>query len=264
MTHTLAAVLSPLSISIVHMGFSDDTRVTRWGPGKRNTYIIHYVLEGKGFYNNTPVQKGQGFLITPGLLEEYHSDSTDPWHFLWFVAEGEDMGKLFQYYNADPHTLVFNYNFIPQLRALENKIKLMDKNTSNPFELLAFFMEIFKYHLPGQSASQTSSNQEMYLAFAMNYIETHYAQKITVAKLAERLGISQVYLYKIFRQKFGKSPKEYINDYRMTQAKILLKETNLSVSEVGKAVGYDDVLAFSRFFALHESISPSKYRAFIK
>lgn len=260
MTYSLAAVPSPLSLNIVHTGFSDDVNITRWGPGKRNSYIIHYVLEGKGIFNGTPLHKGQGFLITPGLLEEYRCDPADPWHFLWFIAEGDDMEKLLPYYHADPETLVFDYDFIPQLKALEKKIQLQNQKTSNPFELLAFFMEIFKYHLPDRAEGHSETNREMYLASALNYIESHYAQKLTVAQLAGRLGISQVYLFEIFKQKFGKSPKEYMNDYRMTQAKILLKETKLSISAVGKAVGYEDVLAFSRFFALHEGMAPSKYR----
>lgn len=261
MRYSLAAVSSPLSINILHIGFSDDVNITRWGPGKRNSYIIHYVLDGKGYFNGTPLQKGQGFLITPGLLEEYSSDPSDPWHFLWFIGAGNDMEKLFQYYNADPLTHVFDYDYIPKLRALENKIKLMNKETSNPFELLALFMEIFKYHLPDQTGRHETKNSEMYIAFATHYIEEHYSRKLTVAQLAERLGISQVYLFKIFQQKFGKSPKEYINDYRLSQAKTLLEETNLSVSAVGRAVGYDDVLAFSKFFALHTGVSPSKYRS---
>ena len=90
MTYSLAAVPSPLSINIVHTGFSDDVNITRWGPGKRNSYIIHYVLEGKGIFNGTPLHKGQGFLITKGTLHEYHSDAADPWTYFWIIMDGEE------------------------------------------------------------------------------------------------------------------------------------------------------------------------------
>ena len=61
------------------VGFSADTDVTRYGPGRRNQTIIHYCLRGSGYFNSSPVHSGQGFLIRPGDWEEYHPDSQDPW-----------------------------------------------------------------------------------------------------------------------------------------------------------------------------------------
>ena len=47
------------------MGFSGDTNVTKFGPGRRDLYIIHYVTKGQGYFNGTMVSEGQGFLIFP-------------------------------------------------------------------------------------------------------------------------------------------------------------------------------------------------------
>ena len=56
------------------------------------------------------------------------------------------------------------------------------------------------------------------------------------------------------------SPKEYINHCRTEHARKLLLESGLSVAEIGKAVGYSDPMAFSRFFTNQQGMSPSGFR----
>ena len=69
------------------MGYSAEPTETRFGPSVRNSYIIHYVLSGKGYFNGNPVKKGQGFLITHNMKEHYYPDSDDPWNFLWVISD---------------------------------------------------------------------------------------------------------------------------------------------------------------------------------
>ena len=45
------------------MGVSGDVNVTKFGPARRDLYIIHYVTKGKGYYNGNEVNEGEGFLI---------------------------------------------------------------------------------------------------------------------------------------------------------------------------------------------------------
>ena len=94
----------------------------------------------------------------------------------------------------------------------------------------------------------------------MQYIHLNYQSAITVGELTELLGISQPYLFRIFKSVTGKSPKAYLGDYRLLQAKKLLTETDLSITEVAASVGYSDVLAFSKFFRSRQGISPQHYR----
>jgi AraC family transcriptional regulator of arabinose operon len=95
---------------ILSIGFSDDTAVTRFGPSRRKQYIIHYVLNGKGFFNGNAVVQGQGFLITPGIDEEYCSNPEDPWTYLWIISEDEAMSRYFDLYGADSATGIFEFH----------------------------------------------------------------------------------------------------------------------------------------------------------
>ena len=99
--HDLISVDSVRIPHIISMGFSDDPSVTRFGPFVRNQYIIHYVLSGYGVFNGNRVGAGQGFLITPGMQEEYSSDPNDPWSFLWIISEDSAMEYFFDRHNAD-------------------------------------------------------------------------------------------------------------------------------------------------------------------
>ena len=113
MRYNLYACNSNNAFGIDSIGYSDDKLVTRFGPAKRNNYIIHYVLSGQGCFNNHIVKKGQGFLITPGMMEHYYPDSKTPWAFLWIILNNsENNNTIFKEYNANPETNIFEYNNI--------------------------------------------------------------------------------------------------------------------------------------------------------
>ncbi len=77
-------------IAVCSIGLEDDPQKAHWGPGIRDFFILHYVLEGKGYFNGMPVEQGQGFFIQQGALHEYHSDLADPWKYFWVIFKGED------------------------------------------------------------------------------------------------------------------------------------------------------------------------------
>ena len=68
------------------------------------------------------------------------------------------------------------------------------------------------------------------------------------------------YFGRIFREAVGKSPQEFLISYRMTRATELLKLTELSIGDIGNAVGYPNQLHFSRAFRSVYGISPRQWR----
>ena len=116
----------------------------------------------------------------------------------------------------------------------------------------------------GISSSINASAAQTYVDFSINYIKTNCDQNITVSKLTEVLGVSQPYLYKIFKKAFGKSPKDFIIEYRINRAKGLLSETELSVADTARSVGFSDSFAFSKCFSSRQGCSPTEYRNMCK
>ena len=80
------------------------------------------------------------------------------------------------------------------------------------------------------------------------YIHKHYMELLELGEIAEKFGFSVSYLTKIFTKFTGKTPSKYIRDYRISLAKQLLRNPNLSISVVGKKVGYPDQFHFSKIF----------------
>ena len=251
---------SPL-LKINNIGCSNDPSHNRFGPGMRNVYLIHYVIKGKGYYNGTKVCRGQGFLITKGQFEEYFPDENDPWEYLWVTSSDDNILKLFEHYNADSKTLVFNY---PNILDVENAMHFIRKNNGlrlSAAQILEMFLHILNGH--ANSNKNDKSDSEIYVDFCKNYIKTNLHKQISIKEIVDALGISSAYLLKIFKLKTGLSPKQYMTALRINSARKLLTETNLTITQVANSLGFDDVLSFSRFFRKKEGISPKEYRSFI-
>lgn len=247
-------------LHIRYMGCNRKPHLVSIGPMLRNSYIIHYVFGGRGFYNGSQVETGQGFVITPGHIEEYHADPQDPWELLWVVTEDPDMAKLFPAFDADPETGIFSYGYVEAVRYGADALCLLPRRVVSSAELLELFLRIYKHQQQSVFHGPEQTRTQSYVAFALDYIHKNYQSPITVSELTQLLGVSQPYLFRIFKAETGKSPKQYLGDYRLLQAKKLLAETDLTVSEVANSVGYADGLAFSKFFSGRQGCSPLRYR----
>ena len=242
---------------ISSIGYSADTDVTRFGPGQRDLYIIHYVISGKGRFNGNRVSEGQGFLITPGMAEHYFSDTKDPWSFLWVIFNDPIAENLFKRYNADPETHIFTYRNTYAIIDAVNRLSDR-KSLYTSAELFEIFLHMFNNH--GHIQKDTEKAADTYYHYAANYINTNLFRNITVDELTEVLGITQPYLYNIFIGKCGISPKRYIITRKLSKAKQLLSETDMSINEVAASVGYTDALNFSKLFKQNTGYSPKAFR----
>lgn len=96
---------------------------------------------------------------------------------------------------------------------------------------------------------------------AISYIQSNYSRKISLASVAEHVGLSSGYLCRIFKEEMGVSINAYINNLRMTKAGELLKDKNSYIKEVAVSVGFEDQLYFSRLFKRYYGATPSEYRS---
>ncbi len=246
------------------MGFSGDTNVTKFGPGRRDLYIIHYVTKGQGYFNGTMVSEGQGFLIFPEQNEEYYAKTDNPWEFLWIISSDDAMKEIFDRYNVNRDTLIFDFDSVPEIKKIANKIMENSGQRMDSLKMLEMFLQILNSHTYKQIAEIRKPIHEIYLDFCIDYIETNIHKKITVEELSDLVGVSQPYLYKIFKNNFNMSTKEYITWHKINRAKKLLVETDMLITEIANSVGYNDVLAFSKAFSSKEKVSPQKYRKIMK
>lgn len=95
---------------------------------------------------------------------------------------------------------------------------------------------------------------------AVAYIEEHLAEPLSLAALAQLVGLSSCYFCRAFRQSFGMPPQRYQLNQRIERAKTLLAKHAASVTDVGYAVGYSDTSSFSTAFRRVSGLTPSAYR----
>ena len=92
------------------------------------------------------------------------------------------------------------------------------------------------------------------------YIQQNYVQHLVRRQIAKAVGVSEDYLGRIFQQELGLSPIEYLNRYRIKEAKSLLIHTGASVTDIAAQVGFDDPAYFSRAFRKQAGLSPRAFR----
>ncbi|CAH0121564.1 Protein-glutamate methylesterase/protein-glutamine glutaminase [Paenibacillus sp. CECT 9249] len=110
----------------------------------------------------------------------------------------------------------------------------------------------------GQTEIRQSHRQD--IRMAVEYINEHYNEDISVANIADVLNLSPNYLSKLFRSETGIRLVEYINQRRIEAAKRLLRETNLKVYEVGEKAGFQETSYFCKVFKELTGVTVTEYR----
>lgn len=95
----------------------------------------------------------------------------------------------------------------------------------------------------------------------LDWLEKHYSDSnLKIEDLAGQSGLSRTMYYNEIKSLTGLSPKEFLSDFRMKKARMMLEKTDLTVAEVAYNCGFNDPAYFSRIFKQETGQVPSKYR----
>ena len=115
---------------------------------------------------------------------------------------------------------------------------------------------VFSYTI----SEPTSNPQFEKLCLLRNRIKKNPELPWNISEIAESLYLSKSYLQKIYKSYFGKSIIEEMIEFRISNAKTLLSQTDMTVTEISRECGYSSYNYFVRQFRLCEGCSPSDYR----
>ena len=96
---------------------------------------------------------------------------------------------------------------------------------------------------------------------AINYLEHHYTEHITLSQVADHVFVSQWHLSKLINRHLNKNFFDILNQLRIQKARELLRDPALKVHEIAERVGFADVAHFSKNFKRLTGKSPVEYRA---
>ena len=116
----------------------------------------------------------------------------------------------------------------------------------------------------GEAAQEDSQENNpansLIVRSALKYMEVHYAEKLTLTELAEKVYVSPWYLSKLLNKFTDKSFSDLLHQARIKKAEKLLDDSSLKIQEISDLLGYYDVTHFSRIFKKFKQMSPNEYR----
>jgi AraC-like DNA-binding protein len=99
---------------------------------------------------------------------------------------------------------------------------------------------------------------------ARRVIDERFAEPLTVEEMAQAAGLSRYHFIRLFRRTFGCTPGRYLRERRLTRARQLLAASDLPVTDVCFAVGFESLGSFCTLFRRSEGETPVAYRARIR
>ena len=254
-----------------------------------NFYELNIVISGNGRHmvNDSTfyIASGDIFIMPPQISHGYIFDSKkySIFHLLFnkqFFSKYEThLNYLTGYhilFNIDPalrkrsssinnflHVNIHeNYNLLrifDELTSLESEKK---DNTEAKKEYLTLYVIARICEMLAEEKDEYNGNRRYLfdLLKSIEYIHINYGSKIELQTLYTVSCMSRSSYIRYFKQVFNCTPLEYIQDYRLRQAKSMLKHTNLSLTDVANNCGFCDSAHFSRLFKKKYQLSPSKYR----
>lgn len=111
-----------------------------------------------------------------------------------------------------------------------------------------------------QSENNTSKDAGS-MSEIMDWIMSHYAEDVSLQRIAELFNMNSSYISQMFKEKLGINYYAFLKQLRIEKANQLLHNTNLSVSQIAERVGYGDYRSFSRVYHEIMGHSPSDERS---
>lgn len=161
-----------------------------------------------------------------------------------------------------------------RLRAMEYLLKPYSEK-----ELLSVVEEALRWadktaraeNFPDSPELQTEEPEEYFLAeeqsrlsvmvsMVEEYLRENYWKDISMQDAARAVHYSDAYFSKMFKQQYGVNFTAYLTDFRIEEAKKLLRRPDINIKEIGGRVGYEDPTYFARVFRRVTGQSPTEYR----
>lgn len=235
------------------------------------SYLLLYTVAGTGILT----YEGQKYVIKPGdcfyidCMKHHRyeiavskENGNVPWEFLWIHFYGNSSDGYYTQFHEDgipvlkvQDTFLFERNIRRIIAINQKKVIYAEVLTANLIQSMLTELLIQKmtdsseyFNIP-DNISQTTA-----------FIQAHYAEDISLEKIAKHVNLSKYYLAREFSRYMGISINQYIINCRISRAKELLRESELPVAEIAFQVGIPHVSHFIQLFKDREGMTPLKYK----
>jgi AraC-like DNA-binding protein len=266
--HTPNALEKHNGVIPIRIGYNEAKPNYHIGPRFIAYYSLHFVLAGQVTLcmnqEETTLTRGDLFVLFPHSIHEYYITSCEEpaLKMFWVAAEGKQMPLVTRrlgltlkhpyiknFFNQDLERSFFQF-------ASEWKHLVRQDDFSLTQGFYSLLNQIIQLSKPMKAASPTDD----WVATSIDYIHLYYKEGITVADIAEHVGIHRSHFSNVFHQKVGIRPHRYLTNLIMTEAMKIVQTTALPISHIALSLGYSDVYSFTHAFKRYHGHSPSSYR----
>ncbi|QUG73698.1 arabinose operon transcriptional regulator AraC (plasmid) [Erwinia sp. E602] len=238
-------------------------------PSGMKGYMLNLTLKGRGVIHHADGQfycsEDEMLLFPPGVIHHYGRAKESPaWDHLWiyFIPRpGWSDWLRWDRYQGQIGRTALDATASRQMALLFKEVIRWNAAAEPLAEALAMntlerlILQTFQL----QPASNRQ-NRDPRIQTVCHYINEHLAEETRVEQLARMAFISTSRLAHLFRKEMGTTLSAWREQQRVSRACDLLQQTQLSIAQVARAVGYEDPLYFSRIFSQHRTLSPREYR----
>jgi len=146
-----------------------------------------------------------------------------------------------------------------------SKIEITKENTSDNTEIKNVSHNFFRSSYESNTINgHIASSSRTLIGMVKQYVEERPLGEVTLAEVSNLVSMNYSYFSTWFKEETGQTFSAYVMKLRMEQAKRLLEDPTIRISEIAVQVGYDNIYHFSRAFKNFAGLSPKEYRKCIE
>ncbi len=229
-----------------------------------DTYVFEYVISGKGYieYNEAleEVKTGDFYCIKKGCNLTCTADKNDPCEKIWINIDGDIVSKIYDFFALDP-VYITKSNVFNHFIAIHDKLSgISEVNKADTYaEIMSHILTILvcatkKKLFPSNSGINSLEER------IRSYIDANIYNEISLEMIAEQFSVTRMHVIRIFKQKYGVTPIQYMLDKKISIAKSLLRDTVMPIKEISELLRYSNTQHFSGSFKKSVGCTPNQYR----
>lgn len=234
-----------------------------YGPGIRDFYIVHYVINGGGTLiidgRTYTITTGESFLIHPYENVSYYPNKNNPWEYVWINFVGERYQSILKKIDYAKDNCIIGYMAPQEILPYYEQLKNYNNKTSCQNIRCGLAMTILGIYADTFPKIDVISNDKLYYQYACTIIKnSYYKPHFKLEDICKELSISMPTLHRAFLKNCDVSPGVYLQSQKINYAKILLSK-GVSVKETALSCGFSNPSYFSKAFKLNTGMSPTEY-----
>lgn len=228
-----------------------------------NSYLLIVMMAGALNYQTRrqrgTIRVGQALLLDCNLPHSYQAQGKCSFTFIHF--DGAQSRDIFEHINRSSGSVI-RLTDSTRMHELVGELLgyMRDDRRVNESQTSAMLYGILMVLMQASGVSGEGAIGNSIVDQAIDYIQSHLAENLTVETIAANAGYSPSYFSHVFHKETGVSPYHFVVKSRMDYAMQLLQTTRLSVQDIAFQVGFNSTANFCYAFRKEKGMSPHEYR----